>query len=133
MALVLFFDGECGFCSKSVLCVYKLDPGGVIEFAPLQGVLAGKLGLRKYADKGGGSMVILRESDGAMFTKGDAWIELGNALGGIWAALASAFSLFPQHARDWAYDLVARNRYRLAGKGNACAMPGEGLRKRMRG
>jgi predicted DCC family thiol-disulfide oxidoreductase YuxK len=132
MALVLFFDGDCGFCAKSVRRVYQLDPGGAIVFAPLQGVLARKLGLRKYAEKGGGSMVILRESDGVIFTKGDAWILLGETLGGIWAALASAFSLFPKHARDWAYDLVARNRYRIAGKGNACAMSEEGLRKRMR-
>lgn len=132
MALVLFFDGDCGFCSKSVRCVYQFDARGDIDFAPLQGVLAGKLGLRKYAEKGGGSMVILRESDGVMFTKGDAWIELGNALGGIWGAFAFAFSLFPKYARDWAYDLVAKIRYRLAGKGNACALPDEGLRKRMR-
>lgn len=129
---MLFFDGDCGFCSKSVRRVYQLDPGGDIEFAPLQGVLAGKLGLRKYAEKDGGSMVILRESDGVMFTKGDAWITLGESLGGIWAALATAFSLFPKHSRDWFYDLVAKNRYRLAGKGNACALPDEGLRKRMR-
>ena len=132
MALVLFFDGDCGFCNKSVRRVYQIDQQGTIEFAPLQGLLAGKLGLGKYADKDGGSMVILRESDGEMFTKGDAWIALGGALGGIWAALASAFSLFPKHVRDWAYDLVAKNRYLLAGKGNACAMPEEGLRKRMR-
>ena len=132
MALVLFFDGDCGFCNKSVRRVYQIDQQGAIEFAPLQGLLAGELGLGKYADKDGGSMVILRESDGEMFTKGDAWIALGGALGGIWAALASAFSLFPKHVRDWAYDLVAKNRYLLAGKGNACAMPEEGLRKRMR-
>lgn len=132
MALVLFFDGECGFCSKSVRRVYQLDRKGAIEFAPLQGELSGKLGLGKYADKDGGSMVILRESDGEMFTKGDAWVVLGNTLGGIWAALASAFSLFPKQVRDMAYDLVAKNRYLIAGKGNACSMPDEGLRKRMR-
>lgn len=132
MALVLFFDGDCGFCSKSVRRVYQLDSRGAIEFAPLQGVLAGKLGLRKYAEKGGGSMVILRENDGIMFTKGDAWIILGKALGGIWGALAFAFSFFPKNVRDWIYDIVARNRYLLAGKGNQCAMPEEGLRKRMR-
>jgi len=132
MALVLFFDGDCGFCSKSVRRVYQLDPRGAFEFAPLQGLLAGKLGLAEYAEKGGGSMVILRESDGVMFTKGDACIILGETLGGIWAALASAFSLFPKTARDWAYELVARNRYLLAGKGNHCAMPEDGLRKRMR-
>lgn len=132
MALVLFFDGDCGFCSSSVRRVYQLDPGGNIEFAPLQGILAGKLDLGKYADKDNGSMVILRESDGVMFTKGDAWILLGKTLGGIWATMASVFSLFPKGARDWAYDLVARNRYLIAGKGNQCTLPEEGLRKRMR-
>jgi predicted DCC family thiol-disulfide oxidoreductase YuxK len=132
MALVIFFDGDCGFCSKSVRRVYELDMKGDIEFSPLQGILAGTLGLRKYAEKEGGSMVILRESDGRMFTKGDAWIVLGETLGGGWAGLASAFSLFPKHARDWAYDLIARNRYLLSGKGKACAVPDEGLKKRMR-
>ncbi len=132
MALVLFFDGECGFCSKSVRRVYQLDPKGAIEFAPLQGELSGKLGLGKYADKDGGSMVILRESDGEMFTKGDAWVVLGKTLGGVWKVLAAAFSLFPKQIRDWAYDLVANNRYRIAGRGNPCALPDEGLRKRMR-
>ncbi|MFM2199207.1 MAG: hypothetical protein RLZZ505_2639 [Verrucomicrobiota bacterium] len=132
MALVLFFDGDCGFCSKSVVRVYRLDPVGAFEFAPLQGVLAAKLGLRKYAEKGGGSMVILRESDGVMFIKGDAWILLGETLGGVWAGLASVFSLFPNHVRDRIYDLIAKNRYLIAGKGNRCTLPDEGLRKRMR-
>jgi predicted DCC family thiol-disulfide oxidoreductase YuxK len=77
-------------------------------------------------------MVIVRESDGQRFFKGDAGIELGKALGGIWAVLAGIFSVFPKTGRDWGYDLVARNRYLLAGKGNSCGMPDEGLQKRMR-
>jgi predicted DCC family thiol-disulfide oxidoreductase YuxK len=132
VVLVLFYDGDCGFCSRSVRLVYGLDPGGAIEFAPLQGVLAGKLNLQSYADKKGGSMVVLRESDGAMFIKSEAWILLGETLGGVWAVLAFVFSLFPKTARDWGYDLVAKNRYRLAGKANRCALPDEGFRKRMR-
>ena len=132
MSLVLFFDGDCGFCSKSVLRVYHLDPKGAIGFAPLQGVLAAKLELQKYSEKGGGSMVILRESDGVMFTKGDAIIELGKALGGVWAALARAFSLFPRSTRNLAYDLVARHRYLLPGKGNRCAVPDKYFMARMR-
>ena len=132
MGLVLFFDGDCGFCSKSVQQVYRLDAKGAIEFAPLQGELSEKLGLRKFADKEGGTMVIIREPDGERFFKGDAWIILGQTLGGIWKLLAEIFALFPKAARDWAYDLVAKNRYLLAGKGNACGMPDKGLRKRMR-
>ncbi len=132
MGLVLFFDGECGFCSRSVRLVHGLDKRGSVEFAPLQGKLAGELGLGKYADKRGGTMVIIRESDGKRFFKGDAWIELGKTLGGIWGVLAALFDIFPKSARDWGYDLVARNRYRLAGKENACGIPEESLRRRMR-
>jgi predicted DCC family thiol-disulfide oxidoreductase YuxK len=127
---VLFFDGECGFCSKSVRRVYRLDRRGEIEFAPLQGELAGRLGLEKYAEKGGGSVVFMRESDGVMFLKGDAVVELGKVLGGQWGRLAVVFSVFPKSFRDWVYDLVARNRFRLAE--GVCEMPDEGLRKRMR-
>jgi predicted DCC family thiol-disulfide oxidoreductase YuxK len=132
MGLVLFFDGDCGFCAKSVRQVYRLDHEGAVEFAPLQGELSEKLGLRKFADKEGGTMVIVREPDGERFFKGDAWIILGRTLGGAWKLMAEIFSLFPKSARDWSYDIVARNRYLLAGKGSACVMPDEGLRKRMR-
>lgn len=129
VSLVLFFDGDCGFCTRSVRFVYEFDEKGVIEFAPLQGGLSRKFELKGYAEKGGGSMVILREEDGEIFTKGDALIELGKALGGVFRVLAFVFSLLPKRLRNGAYDLVAWNRYRL---GEACDLPDEGLRKRMR-
>jgi predicted DCC family thiol-disulfide oxidoreductase YuxK len=132
MGLVLFFDGDCGLCNRSVRAVHSLDKRGDFEFAPLQGKLAKRLGLEKFAAKEGGTMVVIRESDGMRFFKGDAWIEVGRTLGGICAVLAGIFSIFPKMARDWGYDLVARNRYRLAGKGASCELPDESLRKRMR-
>ena len=133
MAWVLFFDGDCGFCNRSVRRVYALDKEGAIDFAPLQGDLAKQMGLEKFADKDGGTMVMLRESDGEEFYKGDAWIVLGEALGGVWAMLARVFAVFPKTSRDWGYDRVAKNRYLLAGKNDSCGMPEEGLRERMRG
>lgn len=132
MSWVLFFDGDCGFCSKSVQRVYALDKEGVISFAPLQGKLAGEMDLKKFADKEGGTMVMLREEDGEKFYKGDAWIVLGEALGGVFSILANVFGIFPISARNWVYDLVAKNRYLLAGKNETCEMPEEGLRNRMR-
>jgi len=129
VSLVLFFDGECGFCQRSVRLVYEYDEKGLIEFAPLQGELAGKHELKGYSEKGGGSMVMLREEDGEIFTKGDALIELGKSLGGVFWVLAVGFSIFPKGLRNWLYDLVAKNRYNLAG---SCELPDEGLRKRIR-
>tara|TARA_B110000037_G_scaffold223087_2_gene301935 strand:- start:5073 stop:5423 length:351 start_codon:yes stop_codon:yes gene_type:complete len=112
--------------------VYALDKKEVIDYAPLQGELAGEMGLAKFADKEGGTLVMLREEDGDKFYKGDAWVVLGNALGGVWAVLAKIFGMFPKAVRDWSYDLVAKNRYQIAGKNEACSMPEEGLRNRMR-
>ena len=132
MGWVLFFDGDCGFCSGSVRKVYALDRKGEVNFAPLQGELAKEMGLTKFADKEGGTMVMLREDDGEKFYKGDAWMVLGKELGGVWAVLARVFGLFPKTARDWGYDLVAKNRYLIAGKNESCGMPEEGLRGRMR-
>jgi predicted DCC family thiol-disulfide oxidoreductase YuxK len=34
----------------------------------------------------------------------------------------------PQPLRDWAYNLVARHRYRLFGKYDACLLPDEEYR-----
>jgi predicted DCC family thiol-disulfide oxidoreductase YuxK len=129
VSLVLFFDGDCGFCTRSVRFVYEYDEKGLIDFAPLQGELAGKFSLKGYSEKGGGSMVILREEDGEIFTKGEALIELGKVLGGVFRVLAVVFSFFPKGLRNRLYDLVAKNRYKLSG---ACELPDEGLRKRMR-
>jgi len=132
MAFVLFFDGDCGFCSGSVLRVHALDKEGKIDFAPLQGELSRAMGYTDFAREGGGTMVLLREEDDTAFMKGDAWIELGKALGGIWSFMAKCFGILPKGVRDWSYDLVAKNRYLLAGKGKACAIPDESLKRRMR-
>lgn len=132
MTWVLFFDGDCGFCSRSVRRVYALDGAEMIDFAPLQGELAREMDLTKFAEKNGGTMVMLREEDGEKFYKGDAWVVLGKALGGVWAVLAGIFGMFPKSVRDWGYDLVAKNRYLIAGKNESCGMPEEGLRGRMR-
>jgi predicted DCC family thiol-disulfide oxidoreductase YuxK len=132
MRWVLFFDGDCGFCNKSVQRVYALDTRGLIDFAPLQGDLAAKLGLAKYAEKTGGTMVLIRESDGKRFLKSDAWSELGKAMGGFWKFPAALVGLIPHAIRDRIYDFIATNRYRLAQIGGTCGLPDEGLRKRMR-
>lgn len=129
VSLVLFFDGECGFCMRSVRLVYEFDEKGLVDFAPLQGELAGKYRLKGYSEKGGGSMVILREDDGEIFTKGDAVLELGKALGGVFGVLAFGYSFFPERLRNWFYDLVARNRHQLGG---TCDLPDQGLSSRIR-
>jgi predicted DCC family thiol-disulfide oxidoreductase YuxK len=131
MGWVLFFDGDCAFCSKSVRQVVRFDKRGVISFAPLQGELSRKLGLIGYAEEGGGSVVLLRESDGKIFTHSDGPIQLARLLGGAWHLFALA-RFIPKPLRDAAYRWVARNRYRFMGKADSCSLPDPALLARLR-
>ena len=131
MGWILFFDGDCAFCSQSVRQVFRLDKRGNVSFAPLQGELAREKGFSHHAAQGGGTLVLLRESDGKTFTHSDGLIELANALGGGWRILMLA-RIIPKPLRDAVYRWVARNRYHFMGKSNTCEMPDPELRKRLR-
>ena len=131
MGWVLFFDGDCGFCSESVRQVVRFDKHGRIAFAPLQGKLAGEMGFTKYAAGDGGTMLLLRESDGQVFMRGDGLIELARALGGGWRVFTIA-RFIPKPLRDAVYRWVAKNRHRFPGKSGACPLPGPELLKRLR-
>lgn len=131
MGWVLFFDGDCAFCSASVRRVVRHDKRRRVAFAPLQGKLAAEMGFTKYADEAGGTMVLLRKSDGQVFLRGDALIELARALGGAWRIFTLA-RFIPKPLRDAVYQWVADNRHRIMGKTNRCLLPDSELRKRLR-
>ena len=126
----LFFDGDCAFCSQSVQRVVALDKRGRIFFSPLQGQLAREMNLGHHATKGAGTMVVLRESDGKIFLRSAALIELAHALGGPWQ-LATAARFIPVRLRDFVYNLIARNRARLASQAT-CNLPTPELLARLR-
>lgn len=132
MKWVLFFDGDCAFCTRWVNRVFDLDRRGVIDFSPLQGELARRHGLEKHADLNVGTMVVLREADGTVFLRGDAVLELARALGG-WCRIGLLGRLIPGRVRDGIYQWIARNRHRFGGgKDDACRMPTVAFRQRMR-
>ena len=131
MKWVLFFDGDCAFCSGSVRRVVPFDKHQRIDFAPLQGKLAAEMDFSKHAATTGGSMVLLREADRKIFMKSDALVELARALGGGWRVMALA-RFIPKPLRDWVYDQIANNRNRFAGKGDSCVLPDPELLKRLR-
>lgn len=130
MNWILFFDGECAFCSAGVRRVMRLDRKKRIRFSPLQGQLSQEKGFEQYADPAGGTMVLLREEDGRVFLRSDAVIELGRALGGFWS-LAAMGKILPRFLRDPLYKLVARNRYWISQQGQFCVLPDDEMQKRI--
>jgi predicted DCC family thiol-disulfide oxidoreductase YuxK len=131
MDWVLFFDGDCAFCSASVRRVAHFDKRRRVAFAPLQGKFAAEMGFTKYADEAGGTMVLLRESDGQVFLRGDALIELARALGGAWRVFTAA-RFIPKPLRDAVYQWVTDNRHRIMAPADHCPSPDPELAKRLR-
>lgn len=130
MGWVLFFDGDCAFCSASVRQAAKLDTHKRLKFSPLQGKLAAEKGFAESAGLKGGSMVLLRESDGKIFYRSDAAIELARVLGGAWKLLVP-LKFIPKAIRDGVYQWIADHRYLISKKGNFCSMPDPEVRGRL--
>jgi predicted DCC family thiol-disulfide oxidoreductase YuxK len=131
MGCVLFFDGDCAFCSRSVRRVVAFDKHRRISFSPLQGKLAAEMNFSKHAAATGGTMIFLRESDGKIFKKSDALVELARALGGGWRVMTFA-RFIPRFLRDWVYDRIANNRQRFSAKSSSCSLPDPEVSKRLR-
>jgi predicted DCC family thiol-disulfide oxidoreductase YuxK len=68
-------------------------------------------------------VVIDHEQPGErLLARSDAVLSLGKELGGIWS-LSVVGKVLPRPLRNWLYNVVARNRYRVFGKYESCMMP----------
>lgn len=125
---IILYDGVCGLCNRLNQFLLKRDLSDRFRFASLQSNFAAAL-LKRYgidaldldtvyvvADSGKPSERLLARSDGIIYAL--------RQLGGIWNLFGLA-RILPKRLRDGIYKLVARNRYRVFGKFEACLMPEE--------
>ncbi|MBK1875643.1 thiol-disulfide oxidoreductase DCC family protein [Pelagicoccus mobilis] len=116
---IVFFDGVCGFCNKSVDLLIRLDDDEVLRFAPLQGDTAKSV----LSDARRENLDTICFFDGdSVFTKTRALLEIGRAIGGG-LQLSYPLVVVPARLRDPVYDWVAERRYRWFGKSDSCRMP----------
>jgi predicted DCC family thiol-disulfide oxidoreductase YuxK len=131
---ILLYDGVCGLCNRLVQFVLRRDHDAVFRFASLQSALAAHILTRHGAnpnDLDTFYVVVNYNEDGeALLSRSDAVIEVLKQLGGIWRVAAFALGIVPRFLRDWAYRVVARNRYRVFGRYDTCPLPSEATRSR---
>ncbi|WP_306054880.1 thiol-disulfide oxidoreductase DCC family protein [Natronococcus wangiae] len=125
---IVLFDGVCNLCAGFVQFVVPRDADGVFHFASLQSDVGRRL-LAEHglADDELDSIVLIEGEDA--YVKSSAVIRIAVILGGIYA-LARPLRFLPRRLRDWGYDLVAANRYRLFGEKDQCMMPTGNVRER---
>jgi predicted DCC family thiol-disulfide oxidoreductase YuxK len=117
---LILFDGVCVFCSRWVRFVIDHDPARRFSFVAIQSArgraLAERYGIDPEAPET--NAVVL---DRRIWFKSDAALKVLGALpktAGLGRLRAA-----PRWVRDPAYDLTARNRYRIFGRTDACMVP----------
>jgi len=126
----VFYDGDCGFCHKSVRFLAAHDPVGRFRFAPLGGPTF--LALVSVHERVGlPDSLVIHTADGRVLVQSEATLHCLRRLGGGWRSLAAVLALVPRALRDAAYAGFARVRHHFfARPTESCPIPGGGLRAR---
>ena len=124
---VIFFDGVCVFCNSFIDFLMRADARAEILFSPMQGETAAKFSLPRSGDPGEWAIAYVDER--GIHEGADAVLLVLGRLGGLWR-LPALFIWFPGPVKEFFYELVSRNRYRLFGKKTACRVPTPEEKKR---
>ncbi|MDF7822246.1 DCC1-like thiol-disulfide oxidoreductase family protein [Runella sp. MFBS21] len=117
---VILFDGVCNFCNASINFVIDHDKSRRFYFASLQSDY-GQAILREHHRTVQDFETVLLVREGKLYEKSTAVLEIARHLvGWRWLYL---FRFLPTSIRDFVYGLIARNRYSLFGKADACRIP----------
>ena len=130
---ILFYDGDCGLCAQSVRFFLRIDRHKRLSFAPLQGETAQSYLPKNLRYAQSLSTVVYRCSDSygqSLFLRSEAVARALIDVGGLWGFLGRILRLIPTPLRDWAYNLIAKNRLKFFPNG-ACALSTEQARERL--
>jgi predicted DCC family thiol-disulfide oxidoreductase YuxK len=114
-APVVFYDGYCKLCERSVGILKHFDVDRRLKFIPIQSIEAAPYlqALQDYPDS------VLLYSEGKWYSKSDAVLKSAALAGGKLKLLLVLYIL-PKFVRDYMYDLIAVRRYRWFGKKDSC-------------
>ncbi len=118
---IIVFDAECILCSANAQFVLRHDHARRFRLASMQNAVGASLYCRFGIDPADPESMIVVEGD-RLFKDSDAVLAIYAGLGWPWKAFA-ALRFIPRFLRDPAYRWLARNRYRIFGRREACWVP----------
>jgi predicted DCC family thiol-disulfide oxidoreductase YuxK len=111
---IVFYDGECGLCNRSVQFILKHEKDDLLHFASLQSDFAKNFFINlKHPQPDPETFVFIKNNQ--VLLRSDAAIELCKHLRAPYS-WARIFKWVPRMFRDAVYNLIARNRHRLSVK-----------------
>lgn len=125
---VLVFDGVCNLCDGGVNFLIGRDKHARIRFAAAQSVPGQEL-LKHFEMPIDEFDTMVYVEQGASYVKSTAALRVALQLPFPWPMLGVGLVL-PRFLRDWVYDRVAKNRFRMFGIKDHCMVPTDDVRAR---
>ena len=124
---VMLYDGLCGFCDGTVQFIVARDRHRTLRFAPLQGEFAAEFFVRHPKLRSVDSIILVQPATAIdsehISVRSDAIVLLAQYVGGVWTAFGAVMRIIPQVVRDAGYSAIAKIRYRIFGRRDACRIP----------
>lgn len=118
---VILFDGVCRLCSAWARFMIKFDKERKFKLATVQSP-EGQAILQWYGLATDHYETMLLVEGASIYTKSSAFFRVMRRLPWPWP-LACIGRVVPSIIRDWLYDRIALNRYRLFGRYDTCIVP----------
>ncbi len=123
---IVFYDGDCGFCNKSVQFILKNEKNLDLHFAALQSEFSQDFFESNKFPKP--DLSTFYYWDGSeLFSKSTAALHLLDQLKSQFQFLKIGY-IFPKLMRDKMYDFVAKRRHKISN--GFCVIPSSENRKR---
>lgn len=119
---IILFDGVCNLCDASVQFIYKHDKKDIFRFVAIQSELGQKIIKHIGVDTSKIDSIILYEPGLSYSYKAEAALTIAKNLSGIYSLLGY-LNFIPNSIKNIVYDYIAKNRYKLYGKKEACMIP----------
>ena len=123
---IILYDGVCGLCNRLNRFVIRRDRKGSFRFASLQSHFAAEALAAYGKDPRDLDTLYVIARPGtpseSLLVRSEAVFFILRELGGLWR-LAGVLGYLPNGLLNFGYNLVARNRYRVFGRYDACQIP----------
>jgi predicted DCC family thiol-disulfide oxidoreductase YuxK len=127
---LMLYDGLCGFCNRTVRWVIAHDRHDRFRFAPQQSAMAAAILARHGVDaqklQAANSVFLVLGYDRPgeqLLCRSDVGVQTLRLLGGGWELFGRLLGAVPRFLRDFVYGVIARIRFRIAGRYESCPLP----------
>ncbi|AZA80564.1 DUF393 domain-containing protein [Chryseobacterium lactis] len=124
---IVFFDGDCGVCNFWVQWILEKDKNDQFMFASLQSDFGQQFLSERGLETKEFNTMYLWKPQHYYFIKSRAVLKIADLLGGIYK-LSFVGKILPSFLSDKVYDLISRNRMKLANQ--KCYLPDQQQKKK---